>query len=119
METIEPLNDTEEVTTESSDENTERPSLKQVLGAELQALALEGARLSNLIADAKTAPKKKLYKKKQTKNSKRAAELILYLERLQITEAIEQNKKQQEFIDTKDSKDDRAEGRVSEEGAEA
>ena len=92
----------------------DRPGLKEVLGAELKALALEGMRFKKLMDEAKTSPKKKLYKKKLAKNSKRAAELILYLERLQISEAIEQAKQEQEFIDTRDSENDDAEGRASE-----
>lgn len=119
MTTTESLdsNTTDEFSTEGPDGNPERPGLKELLGAELQALALEGVRYKKLIAEAKTKPKKKLYNNKLKKNSKRAAELILYLERLQISDAIEQSKQQQEFIDIRDSSDDNVEG--DREGAEA
>lgn len=106
-----------EITNEIS--TPEKPGLKEIVGAELQALALEGMRLKQLIAEAKTQPKKKLYEKKLKKNSKKAAELILYLERLQIGEAIEQHNKEQEFIDTRNPEDATPRGRTSEESAQA
>ena len=90
-----------------------------MLGAELQALALVGIALKTKIADAKTRPKRNLYEKKLNKNSKKAAELILYLERLQIAQAIEDSQKEQEFIDIRDSENDHADGRVEEEGTRA
>ena len=99
------------VVSEDSEDTNEiqlptQPNLKIILGAELQALALVGIDLKKKIDSAKTTPKKRLYKKKLEKNSRKAAELILYLERLQITEAIEQSKQKQEFIDIRDNEDE-------------
>lgn len=99
-------------------EEIKTPGLKEVVGFELRALAEEGLRLKSLIASAKTTPKKKLYQKKLQKNSKKAAELILYLERLQIGEAIQQHNKEQEFIDIRNNEDATPGGRTNEESEE-
>ena len=108
--------------------NIEQPGLLDVLGAELKALAMVGLELKAKINTAKTTPKKRLYEKKLKKNSIKAAEIILYLERVQINKAIEENREQQKFIDIRKEEDgdgaatsagDTTGGRTSEESEEA
>ena len=88
--------------------------LKHVLAAELKDLASTGMALRQKINTAKTSHKKKYYTKKYQKNSKRAAEVIMALERLQIAEQQRKHKQQQEFIDVRDA-DAIDRGRASEE----
>lgn len=106
----------------------EQPGLVDILVAEIRALAAIGLELRQKIDSAKTAPKKKLYKKKLEKNSRRAAEIILYLEQVQVNKAIQKHKEEQQFIDIRNNEDgDRADtsdgtitrGRTSEESKEA
>lgn len=79
------------------------PGLVDILADELRELALNGAAIKKKISEAKTSHKKKLYKKKLEKNSQRAAELIMYLERVQIGKAIQNNKDKQQLIDVRDT----------------
>lgn len=82
---------------------TEKPGLVDILGAELRALAMEEMSLRKKLDTAKTTPKKNLLKKKIKKNSKKAAEIVLYLERIQIGKAVEESRQQQEFIDERNN----------------
>jgi hypothetical protein len=93
------VTDGTETTEQETTESYKPASLADMIGAELRELALQGASYKKKIAEAKTAPKKKLYKNKLKKNSEQAAQLILALERLQIGQKIKENRQQQELID--------------------
>jgi hypothetical protein len=88
---------------EQEQQQERHPELVEILQAELQELAAIGISLKNKIASAKTKPKKALYLKKQERNSKRAAEILLYLERVQISQAIKRGRQNQEMIDERTS----------------
>lgn len=91
-----------------------RIGVKEVLVSELNDLARIGTDLQRKIKSAKTSAKKKYFIKKRKKNSNRAVEVIMALDRLQIAEQEKQNKEKQEFIDTRNS-NDIVEERTSEE----
>jgi len=102
------------------------PSPVELIKYELQAHMQIALALKAKIDAAKTAPKKNLYRKKLIKNNKKASELILYLEHLQVNRAIRQNKNKQEFIHTRNKEnEDGADagsttgGRISPESTEA
>lgn len=78
------------------------PYLRQ----ELRSLALKGVALKQKHDNAKTQPKRKLYKKKIERNSKRAAEILLYIQRVQQAKQAQQTEDQQEFIHTREDNND-------------
>lgn len=84
----------------------ERPGLVDICIAEIKYRASNALSLKEKIRSAKTAPKKKLYEKKLLKNSKRAAEILLYLEHIQVSNSIRKHEKEQQFIDIRNKEDD-------------